>query len=158
MSLSQDNILIADDGQPLLADFGLSRIRHEVTRTQSMHHDHEGGSQRYMAPELLNGPEHFCTSKASDVYALAMTYLSAGTEQQPFAMWENIHKVTAAVRNEERPPPVDKINQLSLLETSEFWTILEAMWCQKPSDRLSAEEVGRRMEALLAFRPRPDTE
>ena len=139
--------MIADDGQPLLSDFGFSRIRHEVTRTRST--NHEGGNQRYTAPELLDGPEHFRTSKASDVYALAMTYLSAGTSQQPFAIYKNTNKATKAVRERVRPPRVDKINQLSLSDARKFWTILEAMWCQEPSDRLSTEEVGHRMEVLL---------
>jgi len=110
----------------------------------------EGGRPRYMAPELLEGSENFRTTKASDVYALAMTYLSTGTEQEPFAMYENTNKAAAAARKGDRPAPVSKINQLSPSMTGGFWTILEEMWCQEPSDRLSAEEVGVLVDTLLS--------
>lgn len=37
-------------GEPIICDFGLSRIRHEVTRTRTM--IHEGGRTRFLVPEL----------------------------------------------------------------------------------------------------------
>lgn len=146
-NVRQGNVLLAPDGKPLLCDFGLSRIRHEVTRTHTM--IREGGRVRYMAPELLDGPGEFRTSKASDIYALAMTFLSAGTLQQPFDEYSNSYTVGAAVRSGARPKAFTTINGLSLEQSKRFYVILEAMWRQEPSMRLSAVEVEEQMELFL---------
>lgn len=130
-----------------MCDFGLSRIRHEVTRTDTL--IREGGRIRYMAPELLEGPEEFRTSKASDIYALSMTFFSAGTFQQPFPEYSTSHKVSAAVRSGTRPAVITQINNLSVEQSKAFYTILEAMWTQEPSIRLSAEGVVKRIGLLL---------
>ncbi|KAF8342142.1 kinase-like domain-containing protein [Cantharellus anzutake] len=47
------NILVNDDGSACLADFGLSKAHEEVTSLSLR----DAGSQRYMAPELFEGPE-----------------------------------------------------------------------------------------------------
>lgn len=43
------NVLISDSGTAVLADFGLSRISHEMTNSIL----HGAGSPRWMAPELM---------------------------------------------------------------------------------------------------------
>lgn len=70
------NILINDEGQACLTDFGLSRILQTTgftTKTPT-------GTPRFMAPELHvngEGDEEALprTTKASDVWAYAMTVL-----------------------------------------------------------------------------------
>ena len=64
------------EGQAVLCDFGLARIRHEVTRPCTS--IREGGKLRYLAPELLSGPESFRTTAESDIYSLAMTFFQLG--------------------------------------------------------------------------------
>ena len=81
--LFQGNVLIDSSKKPLICDFGLSRICHEVTRANSL--IHEGGMQRFLAPELLDGPEKFRTSEASDVFSLSMTFYHIWARQRPFA-------------------------------------------------------------------------
>ena len=66
----QQNVLISNDGQALLADFGFSTL---ATSTFSMTVErHFGGTLRWMAPELLDGGE---ASVPGDVYAFGMTAL-----------------------------------------------------------------------------------
>jgi len=61
----QGNILINDDGIPVLTDFGLSK----VDNTYTSHSLHGHGSRRWSAPELFDGGSK---TKASDVYAVAL--------------------------------------------------------------------------------------
>ena len=69
----QGNILITQDGQACLADFGIAGAFRGLPR-----HDHKLETLRHMAPErfsedidsfpIINGP-----TKAGDVYSLAIT-------------------------------------------------------------------------------------
>jgi serine/threonine protein kinase len=76
----QTNVLIDDNGSPLLSDFGRSKVldKHGFTTGWS-------GSPRYLAPELLDAPDNASSeeknnfipslTKESDVYAFGMVGL-----------------------------------------------------------------------------------
>ncbi|CAE6488515.1 unnamed protein product [Rhizoctonia solani] len=67
--LKGDNVLISDDGNALLTDFGSADIKNRtLTFTQLM--DQCGWTMRWGAPELLQ--EIVLPSKESDIYALGM--------------------------------------------------------------------------------------
>ena len=93
--------MIDASGKALLCDFGLSRIRHEVTRTHTT--IREGGRMRFMAPELLSGHETFRTSEASDVFSLSMVFWNAWTRKLPFAEIANELGAGAVIREGKRP-------------------------------------------------------
>ena len=65
------NILMDQDGNPRLTDFGLSWIYEDSTIWETSRRD-SPGTTRYMSPELLSGATN-CCSEASDIYAYAMT-------------------------------------------------------------------------------------
>ncbi|KAG1845271.1 kinase-like domain-containing protein [Suillus tomentosus] len=76
-SLTNDNILVAADGSPRLAGFGISNIMIESNPAFSYH----TGPVRWVAPELLDPPKDTvqCATKSSDIYALGCIMLSYPT-------------------------------------------------------------------------------
>jgi serine/threonine protein kinase len=68
----QNNVLIAADGSPRLADFGISNI----TNPAFFHHT---GAVRWAAPEFMVIPDDQITiqygTKSSDIYALGSIML-----------------------------------------------------------------------------------
>lgn len=74
-----ENVLVAADGTPKVADFGVARVVAGTSHTQT------GaliGSVHYMAPELVDGQE---ASQASDQYALGVVLYELLTGRRPFA-------------------------------------------------------------------------
>lgn len=69
----QDNILLSDSGEPMLADFGLSRILGEETMYTSSHHG--GGSMPWMSPECMMQGVKSCQS---DVYSFGSLVFAVG--------------------------------------------------------------------------------
>ncbi|KAF8312095.1 kinase-like protein [Clavulina sp. PMI_390] len=138
--LHPGNILMNELGEPILCDFGLSRIRHEVTRTRTM--IFEGGRFRFLAPELSSGrTENFRTSRESDIFALAMTFLVAWTGKPPFSEIRNERKVASQIQKGQRPKRPPSAGPTLLPDSDTFWALLEGMWVQEAAGRLSASTV-----------------
>jgi serine/threonine protein kinase len=65
------NVLVEEFGRALLCDFGLARIKADITsRTRAMSDTVVSGSRNWMAPELLSGS---LPRTPSDIYAFGMT-------------------------------------------------------------------------------------
>ncbi|KAF8294170.1 kinase-like protein, partial [Clavulina sp. PMI_390] len=145
--LHPGNILLDGSGDPVLCDFGLSRIRHEVTRARTMRQ--EGGRIRFLAPELsLSLEGQFLTTSASDVFSLAMTLLNLCTGRMPFAEVRNEWQVASRVNQGGRPNrPAEGFltSRVGLL----LWELLEIMWAQMPENRPSSANVVLRLEELF---------
>lgn len=110
---------------------------------------------RFLAPELLDGPEEFRTSKASDVYSLSLILYCAWAHQAPFAEYANERSAGTAARSGFRPPyyygPIDVLegNLLKEIILQEFWALLNSMWEHEPSKRPSIQDVELGMESLF---------
>ncbi|KAF8313252.1 kinase-like protein [Clavulina sp. PMI_390] len=148
------NILIDADGNGLLSDFGLSRIKHEQTRTAT--NIVEGGKYRYMAPELLSSLDRkFRTTPASDCYAFAMTILELATLEKPFAEFENERAAFAAAEHGVRPqrPAQEKFGGPNAEAADLIWALLTEMWDEQPGKRPTMYMVNCRLVAVLCLDP-----
>jgi serine/threonine protein kinase len=77
--MSQLNVLIDHGGQAVLCDFGLSRVKADVTsRTVTAGGGAIVGSRSWMAPERLLGGS---LKKPCDIYAFAMTLYEVSTSR-----------------------------------------------------------------------------
>jgi len=141
------NVLIDAFGDALLCDFGFSRIRHEITRTFS--EIREGGRVRFMAPELLAGPERFRTSLPSDIFSLSMIFFSTWAHALPFAEIANEHAVERHIRKGQRPKRPTTHRGLRPEMEEEFWQLIENMWAPIPSSRPSTGDMQRRLEIIF---------
>jgi serine/threonine protein kinase len=74
MSRYQANILLDEEGNARLTDFGMATVLYNSsTQSASATGNPFGGTVRYMAPELLLGSEGTKLNVQTDIYALAIT-------------------------------------------------------------------------------------
>ncbi|KAI5118218.1 hypothetical protein M0805_004706 [Coniferiporia weirii] len=149
--LKADNVLIGRFGQPLICDFGISRM---ITSSQtfSVSTAYGGsirGSTRWMSIELFGidsdmDPIH---TKASDIWAYGMTVYEIISKQRPYAHLKADQRVILAIIRGELPSRPDSvIGQLPALE--DVWAICEDCWKTDPDERITIKQVISRLDKL----------
>ena len=117
LDLKPANILVSENEQCKLIDFGCSQLRLKPTRSACQ------GTAAYRAPELFRG--HLPTTKA-DVYSLGITLWSLKYRQVPYDGQHNDMVIYQVVAFQRRPSP-----------DPEFQT----MWHADPEQRPEADQL-----------------
>ncbi|KAF8284516.1 kinase-like protein, partial [Clavulina sp. PMI_390] len=143
--LHPGNVLLDKGGKAYLCDFGLSRVRHEVSRTRTQRVD--GGFMRFLAPELTNSPnDKFRTSWSSDVYSLAMLLFNIWTGERPFSNIELEWRVAVASTSGKRPQlPTGRKVHIPQPAEKQFWKLVREMWVEDPDKRPKSHDVLERL-------------
>lgn len=130
------NILMSEDGQPKLTDFGSSVLIEEPNQVKEYH-----GTPGYTAPEIIKG---ISPRPASDIYSLGIVAWQMISRKLPFAGLHS-HAIIYLTAKGQRPED-DTIDD-------EFHGIYKSlyrqMWSQDISERPTANEVISRIDALL---------
>ncbi|KAF8312272.1 kinase-like protein [Clavulina sp. PMI_390] len=138
--LHPGNVLVDESGNPLLCDFGLSHIHHNLMRSRTLLR--EGGKARFIAPELVDGSmEFFRPNLATDIFSLAMTFFNVWSGQQPLHKVQQIHKVVTTYIAGGRPQAPTSLVNLAVEQREELWNLLSEMWAHVPTDRTSSNNV-----------------
>lgn len=141
--------MVNRDGTVQLCDFGLSRIRYEITRTQTT--IRTGGRLRFLPPELTLGDDDglFRTNEASDIYAFAMTIYSLGTQASPFKEITNEFSAAQAAQQGRRPHIPSRLGGMDENRSGRLMQLVVAMWNHDPLLRPTARKVGSDVESVL---------
>ena len=147
------NILINRDRHACIADFGLLTIIPDQASHVSPITPTEGGTTRWMSPELLD-PESFGLrnihpTKESDCYALGMVIYEVLSGQVPFYQ-RNGPAVILKVLGGEQPERPQGMQGAWF--TDELWGLLERCWKRQPHDRPSIKTLLEYLEGVV---PRP---
>ncbi|KAJ3532983.1 hypothetical protein NM688_g7346 [Phlebia brevispora] len=130
------NVLISDDHEALLSDFGLALRLHQY-RSQtsfSTEMDRRRGTLVFMAPEVLRGAS---PDKAADVYSLGLSVWEMYSDgRAPYVKFLTSSLLAEGVADngyrEERP---------KRLTEHRVWEMLQKTWNEDPAARPTAKEV-----------------
>ncbi|CUA71078.1 Ephrin type-A receptor 4 [Rhizoctonia solani] len=137
--LKGGNILISEDGTPMLNDFGNAVLQeHSLQFTEST--TRTNISPRWTAPEILEGLTSY--SYAADVYALGMTWLEVITGKVPFQERRNDIALAHIIVNRKEIPQRPNEHIPSDSEDGDaLWSLMMNCWAHKPEERPSANEA-----------------
>ncbi|KAG8919667.1 hypothetical protein FRC01_001179 [Tulasnella sp. 417] len=134
------NVIIADDGHPMLMDFGMAPDLRMVERNMTMA-DSGRENVGYMSPELIEKGSY---TKASDVYAFASLILEVLSGQPPYY---KLPYVQAMIQITQQKKPIPEDHQ-SLSSSSPLWDLMQRCWNIQPDDRPWIEEVRNLLEHI----------
>lgn len=144
LDIQPNNILLGQDGEPRLIDFGMSQSRIESTLYRSGIVGH--GTPEYMAPEQLTGDGERI-GVATDIYALGAVLheLLTGARPQPEVVWEREADRTGRCGLRTRSTQLERICRRALHPDSqrryrtagEFANALERVATGRCSTRLA---------------------
>ena len=129
------NILVNEEGEPFLADFGLGRLIGEHGLTQ---HGVFVGTPHYCSPEQVALEE---LDERSDIYGLGLVIFEMATGQRPFEA-ETVAEILAMQRSAPPPDPTT----ISPSIPGELAAITLRCLAKAPADRIAN---ARKLEEAL---------
>ncbi|KAJ7733804.1 kinase-like domain-containing protein [Mycena metata] len=142
------NVLVDNSGSALLCDFGLARIKADMTSRTRTGNARVSGSRNWMAPELLSGS---LVSPRSDMYAFGMTVYELYTDEIPLAAIPPGDFIQLVYRDGVRPERPDA-EEFPKLHDS-VWELAERCWGKDPKARPTARQAHDKIANLLMVEP-----
>lgn len=143
--LKPQNVLLAPDGSPKVADFGLARLSDSTTLSRT---GEIAGSPSYMAPEQAR-PDLGPIDERTDVYGLGATLYEALTLTRPFA-GDTTQQVLHKVVHED---PLDPRALRSRIPVELASICLKALEKRPEKRYAGCTELARDLRAFLENRP-----
>jgi len=103
--LKSMNILLDDEGSAKICDFGLAQQMIVEATHISRKLEGEGGSPRYMAPEIL-APENGRITEKVDIWAYGCTLIELFTSVLPYADCMTMAQIYAKILVQKQPPEI----------------------------------------------------
>ncbi|CAE6460784.1 unnamed protein product [Rhizoctonia solani] len=130
------NILISQDGTPMLMDFGNASLL-DATLQFTQTNTGPSFSLRWTPPEILEGTSSH--TMAGDIYSLGMTILEAFTSEIPFAYKTEKSLLAHILFHKEMPTRPEKVIPSRSIDGDKLWSLLTDCWSYNPEDRPSAD-------------------
>ncbi|AWP08572.1 putative receptor-interacting serine/threonine-protein kinase 3-like [Scophthalmus maximus] len=134
--LKPSNVLLNDEFNAKLADFGLSRVSTSALNSNNEMTGEAGGTYKYMPPEAFEAS--YEPVRAFDRYSYGILLWSIVTGKEPYPM---AHSSLVALRIPEGDrPPCKEINHREAEGLEELVDLMKLCWDQNPSKRPTFKE------------------
>ncbi|NOY75751.1 MAG: serine/threonine protein kinase [Kiritimatiellaeota bacterium] len=138
--IKPDNILISEDNDIVLVDFGLAKEEGQKTLSVG---DELFGTPHFMAPERVLDSENLTIK--TDIYSLGVTLFYIVSGKYPFND-KNLVKIVQMHLHQAPPPLKELVQDVS----PEFVGVVERMMEKDPKKRCGLDEMIEMLDALPA--------
>ncbi|PVG01332.1 kinase-like protein [Serendipita vermifera] len=142
------NILITEDGVPQVCDFGLTRIFLQEGSSGLTTTSPHGGTERYLAPELLDTNDTCFPTLETDVYALGCVGLKFIFDMNPYSNRLNNYRGEIFADIKEGVPPTSFSPAMDPPYGS-LAGILQRTWTRKRTDRPNVREFQLLLDEVM---------
>ncbi|CAE6482147.1 unnamed protein product [Rhizoctonia solani] len=133
--IKSHNMLISDEGEIQVTDFGVSIKKHRKIEFSGT--GGQQGTHLWMAPEILRGGD---STKEADMYALGMTLIEIFTGKPPYSSKNLYFEVIPGVISGSLRP--GRPESLRPNETGNaLWELMKQCWMTEPNERLTSSEA-----------------
>ncbi|KIM26976.1 hypothetical protein M408DRAFT_330336 [Serendipita vermifera MAFF 305830] len=147
--LKPANVLIDDNENARLCDFGLASLLGEEAGTGFTTTTEYVGTARYAAPEIFNSPVEavsYSPTPASDIFSFACLLYEITSRNPPYPMLKSSISLQAQilVRMITKLPPAapsEDLDQLLSHHAPRIWGLLNRCWDFNPASRPLASDV-----------------
>ncbi|KAG6825107.1 hypothetical protein H0H92_004679 [Tricholoma furcatifolium] len=145
------NILVTQDEQACLADFGHSFVTDAAGVTGLSSAPISGGTPGFRAPELVdpNIEGKVRRTEASDVFAFGMACYEMFAGEAPFRGVQSYavdHKISQGQRPKEPNEPIHLKRGL----TTKMWDLIQSCWAGQPGKRPKAADILAYLQPIIA--------
>jgi beta-lactam-binding protein with PASTA domain len=140
--IKPDNVLLDEDGNAKLVDFGIARL---ATTTGAISSGNLEGTAPYLAPEQL---EHGQSDASSDIYALGVMAYELLAGRKPF---EGDSWVAVAAERLERDP--DPLTEVRPELPAELSNVMMRALARDPRERFQSAQQFRQALELVELEP-----
>ncbi|XP_017261240.1 receptor-interacting serine/threonine-protein kinase 3-like isoform X2 [Kryptolebias marmoratus] len=146
--LKPSNVLLTDELNAKLADFGLSRVTTSVLKTSDKTEGDFGGTLKYMPPEALKNVSYE-PARSFDIYSYGILLWSIFTGQEPYE-GKNDSLVKLRIPEGDRP-------EVKLEGMEELVTLMTKCWDKNPENRPKSEEIMKETKKMFSKHQRKVT-
>ncbi|KAG9083624.1 hypothetical protein FS749_005887, partial [Ceratobasidium sp. UAMH 11750] len=138
-----NNVLVSDEGIPMITDFGNAVLQHNTLQFTTTAQE-SGFTARWTAPEILEEKEN--RSKAADVYALGMEIITGKVPY--FTITKIAVVITAIVVKKESPKRPEASIPSNSQHGDALWSLLKSCWEYEPEKRPDAANVAEIVKGI----------
>lgn len=139
------NVLVSDNGIPLLADFGNSVLNSQSLKFSATI-EKSVVSPRWTAPEVLEG--EVSSSYSADIFSLGMTLLETITGEVPYSQLSD-RAVFWAISMTKQIPTRPEKHIPNNKRDDMLWSLFEECWNFEPERRPNAQQVREKMLEIV---------
>ncbi|KAM7414442.1 hypothetical protein PAMA_019319 [Pampus argenteus] len=144
--LKPSNVLLTEDLNAKVTDFGLSRVSTSALNSKEEMAGENAGSYKYMPPEAFE--VSYQPVRAFDIYSYGILLWSVVTGKEPYPMGD-YNRVELRIPLGDRPS-LNEIDQMKAEGLKELVDLMKSCWNGKPSERPAAEKCCEDAENIFS--------
>uniref|UniRef100_A0A671YEG6 Receptor-interacting serine/threonine-protein kinase 3-like n=1 Tax=Sparus aurata TaxID=8175 RepID=A0A671YEG6_SPAAU len=146
--LKPSNVLLTENLDARLADFGLSRVSTSALTSSSEQTGETGGTYKYMPPEAFDAS--YRPVRDFDIYSYGILLWSIVTGEEPYPAVADYSLVKMLVADKGQRPPCEDLEKMGVEGLKELVGLMKRCWVKDPNKRPKFNKVLKETEELFS--------